>query len=190
MSGTLRGAGESRRRTVLPCPSSQLALTYSNLWITETCTALPCVACVACVSQCALGLKLDAVHLYQHYSLFKQNKLQYTWRRDYCECVRPVQLPVLTEVRAPSLLEHHPRYVPHLDRAGYNTYSISRSSWKRPVSYALRRTYYIAWFQDSAAKYLRTAPFWVHQLHNDPEERTFYCILWIDINSLTPELFF
>ena len=24
------------------------------------------------------------------------NKLQYTWRRDYCECVQPAQLPILT----------------------------------------------------------------------------------------------
>jgi hypothetical protein len=31
VSGTLRGAGESRHRTVLPCPTTQLALTYSNV---------------------------------------------------------------------------------------------------------------------------------------------------------------
>jgi hypothetical protein len=60
------------------------------------------------------------VHLYQHYSLFMSNKLQYTWLGDYCECVRPAQLPILTEIRAPSLLEQYPRYVPHRDRAGYN----------------------------------------------------------------------
>ena len=54
MSGTLRGADESRRRTVLPCPTSQLALTYSNVRVTETCASLPCVGCVACVSMCAL----------------------------------------------------------------------------------------------------------------------------------------
>jgi hypothetical protein len=48
------------------------------------------------------------------------NKLQYTWSEDYWECVRPAQLPALTEVRAPSLLEQHPWYVPHRDRAGYN----------------------------------------------------------------------
>ena len=53
VSGTLRGAGKSRRRTVLPCPPSQLALTYWNVWITETCAALPCMGCVACVSMCA-----------------------------------------------------------------------------------------------------------------------------------------
>jgi len=64
--------------------------------------------------------ELSTVHLYQHCSLFMHNKLQYTWRGDYCECVRPAQLPVLTEVRAPSLLEQYPRYVPHWDRAGYN----------------------------------------------------------------------
>ena len=52
VSRTLRGAGESRPRTVLPCPPSQLALTYSNVWITETCAALPCMGCVACVSMC------------------------------------------------------------------------------------------------------------------------------------------
>jgi ferredoxin len=54
VSGTLRSAGESRRRTVLPCPTSQLARTYSNVRITETCAALPCVGCAACVSMCAL----------------------------------------------------------------------------------------------------------------------------------------
>jgi len=30
-------------------------------------------------------------------------------------------IPVLTQVRAPSILEKHPRYVLHRDRAGYNT---------------------------------------------------------------------
>ena len=65
--------------------------------------------------------ELNTVHFYQHYSLFMHNKLQYTWRGDYCECVRPAQLPVLTEVRAPSLPEQYPRYVPHRERAGYNT---------------------------------------------------------------------
>jgi len=53
VSGTLRGAGKSRRRTVLPCPLSQLALTYWNVWTTETCAALPCMGCVACDSMCA-----------------------------------------------------------------------------------------------------------------------------------------
>jgi hypothetical protein len=38
----------------------------------------------------------------------------------YCKCVRPAQLLVLTEVRAPSLWEQHPWYVPHRDRPGYN----------------------------------------------------------------------
>ena len=68
-----------------------------------------------------LRAELNTVHLYQHYSLLMPNKLQYPWRGDYCECVRPVQLRVLTEVRAPSVLEQHPRYIPHRDRAGYNT---------------------------------------------------------------------
>ena len=66
------------------------------------------------------SIELNTLHLYQHYSLFMHNKLLYTWRGDYCECVRPAQIPVLTEVRAPSLLEQYPRYVPHRDRAGYN----------------------------------------------------------------------
>ena len=60
-------------------------------------------------------VELNTVHFYQHYSLFMHNKLQYNWRGDYCECVRPAQLPVLTEVRTPSLLEQYPRYVPHRD---------------------------------------------------------------------------
>ena len=41
-------------------------------------------------------IELGTVHLYQHYSLFVHNKLQYTWRGDYCECVQAAQLPVLT----------------------------------------------------------------------------------------------
>jgi len=40
--------------------------------------------------------ELNIVHLQQHYSLFMHNKLQHTWRGDYCECVRHDQLPVLT----------------------------------------------------------------------------------------------
>ena len=51
------------------------------------------------------------------------NKLHCTRRGDYCECVRHAQLHVLTEVRAPSLLEQRPRYVPPQDRAGYNRVS-------------------------------------------------------------------
>jgi hypothetical protein len=62
----------------------------------------------------------NTVHLYQHYWLSMHNKLQYTWCGDYCQCVRPAQLPVLTEVRAPSLLKQHPRHVPQRERAGYN----------------------------------------------------------------------
>jgi len=69
-------------------------------------------------------IELNTVHLYQHYSLFMANKLQYTWHGDYCECARPAQLPVWTEFRAPSLLEQHPWYVPHRDRAGYNNMSL------------------------------------------------------------------
>jgi hypothetical protein len=62
VSGTLRGAGESRRRTVLPCPASQLALTYPNVWITGNCAALPCVGCVSCFSITA------SAHTQQHAS--------------------------------------------------------------------------------------------------------------------------
>ena len=41
--------------------------------------------------------ELNTVHLYQHYSLYIPNKLQYTWRGDYCKCacVQPTHLPVL-----------------------------------------------------------------------------------------------
>jgi hypothetical protein len=54
-------------------------------------------------------------------SRFMHNKLQYTWCGDYCKRVRPAHLPVLTEVRGPSLWEQHPWYVPHRDRPGYNS---------------------------------------------------------------------
>ena len=54
------------------------------------------------------------------------NKLQYTWRGDYCQCVRPAQLSVLTAVGAPSFLKQHPWCVPHRDRVGYNLVSDAR----------------------------------------------------------------
>ena len=60
------------------------------------------------VNEEILRIELSTVHLYKHYSLFMPNKLQYIWRGDYCECVWLAQLPVLTEVRAPSLLEQYP----------------------------------------------------------------------------------
>jgi len=66
-----------------------------------------------------LRSELNTVHLYQHYSLVMPNKLQYTWHENYCECVRPAQLLILTEVRALSILEQHPWCVPHRDRRGY-----------------------------------------------------------------------
>ena len=53
-------------------------------------------------------------------------KLQYTWHGDYCEFVRPAQIPVLTEVWAPSLLEQYPRYVPRRDHAGCNKSTTAR----------------------------------------------------------------
>ena len=67
-----------------------------------------------------LRIELNTVCLYQHYLLFMPNKLQYIWHGVYCNCVWPAQLPVLTEVRAASILEQHPRYVHHRDRTGYN----------------------------------------------------------------------
>ena len=63
-------------------------------------------------------VELSTLHFYRHYSLFMHNKPQYNWRGDYCQCVRPAQLPVLTQV---SLLEQHPRYVPHRERSGYDS---------------------------------------------------------------------
>jgi hypothetical protein len=65
-------------------------------------------------------VELNTVHLYQHYSLFMPNKLQYSWCGDYGECVRPAELRVLTEVQAPSLLEKRPWYVPHQEHVGHN----------------------------------------------------------------------
>ena len=32
-------------------------------------------------------IKLNTIHLYQHYSLFMHNKLQYPWHGDYYQCV-------------------------------------------------------------------------------------------------------
>jgi len=64
----------------------------------------------------------EYISIVSAYSLFMHNKLQYTWRRDYCKCVQPAQLPVSTDVQAPSLLEQHPLYVPH--RTAQNTPSL------------------------------------------------------------------
>jgi hypothetical protein len=71
------------------------------------------------------------------FSLLMPNKLLHTWCGDYCECARPSQLPVLTEVRAPSLLEQYPRYVPHRDRAGYimAVFPLSHDSCQQPHAY-------------------------------------------------------
>jgi hypothetical protein len=44
--------------------------------------------------------------------------------------------PAEREVRAPSLLEQHPRYVPHRDRAGYN---IASNFWVRPNLISARK---------------------------------------------------
>jgi hypothetical protein len=71
-------------------------------------------------------------------SLLMLNKLLDTWCGDYCKCVRPAQLPVLTEVRAPSLWEQHPWYVPHRDHPGYNTKpGLANMLSSRKVSVAL-----------------------------------------------------
>ena len=84
-------------------------------------------------------IELNTVCLYQHYSMFMHNKLQYTWRGGLLwVCVWPAQLPVLTEVRAPCLLEQYPRYVPHRERAGRNGSSSSLSSFRRTRHYPLR----------------------------------------------------
>jgi len=40
-------------------------------------------------------IELNTVRLYEHYSLSMHNQLQYIWREDYCECVRPAQIPRL-----------------------------------------------------------------------------------------------
>jgi len=40
-----------------------------------------------------LRIKLNTIHLYQHYSLFMPKTLQYTWCGDYCKWVQPAQLP-------------------------------------------------------------------------------------------------
>jgi hypothetical protein len=46
---------------MLPCPTSQLALTYSNVWITETCAILPCMGWVSklCPEHCMVQAKAD-----------------------------------------------------------------------------------------------------------------------------------
>ena len=42
-------------------------------------------------------VELNTVHLYQHYSLFMHNELQYTGRGDYDESVQPAKHSVLNQ---------------------------------------------------------------------------------------------
>jgi len=82
--------------------------------------------------------ELNTVYLYQHYSLYMPNKLQYAWRGDYCECVLPAQLPVLTwssnsiPPRTKSTIRS-----PHRDRAGYkhNISILLQWQFRRPNVY-------------------------------------------------------
>ena len=73
-------------------------------------------------------IELNTVHLYQHYSLFMHNKLQYTWRGDYCECVRPAQLPVLAWSSNSVLPGTTSTIRSHRDRAGYNRQAMVQAS--------------------------------------------------------------
>ena len=67
-----------------------------------------------------LRTELNAVHLYRHYSLFMHNKLQYTWRGDYCEYVQPAQLLVLTWSSSSVPPGKTSTMRSPWDRAGYN----------------------------------------------------------------------
>ena len=73
-------------------------------------------------------IELNTVHLYQHYSMLMHNKLHYTWRGDYCECVRPAQLLVLTWSSNSVLPGTTSTIRCHRDRAGYNRQAIAQAS--------------------------------------------------------------
>jgi hypothetical protein len=82
-------------------------------------------------------IELNTIHLYQHYSPYMPNKRQYIWCGDYCKCVQPAQLPILTEAWTLSLLEQYPWHVPHWDRAGcYNSafiFGVAIWLWKPQI---------------------------------------------------------
>jgi hypothetical protein len=81
-----------------------------------------------------LRIELNTVHLYKHYSLFMPNKLQYNWCGDYCECVWPAQLPVLTKSElCPSWRNTHDMFS-HQDRAGYNSVLSGRGPCSGPIT--------------------------------------------------------
>jgi len=89
------------------------------------------------------GTELNTVHLYQHHSVFMHNKLQYTWRGDYCERMQPAQLPVLTWRSSCVPPGTTSTIRSRRDRAGYNinvyrtyTYRISRPI-RRTVIFSL-----------------------------------------------------
>jgi len=133
-------------------------------------------------------IELNTVNLYQHYSLFMPNKILYTWRGDYCECVRPAQLPVLTEVRAPSILEPYPRYVPHRERAGYNTVlSMCPDSWGTVHSFVLSMC--PEWWSTAHSSMLSMCPEWWGTVHNSMLSmcQNYWGTVHISVLSMCPE---
>ena len=66
-------------------------------------------------------VELHTFHLYQHYSLFTRNKLQYTWLEGLLRACAACPTPLLNlrfELRP--TWNKHPRYLPYRDRAGCN----------------------------------------------------------------------
>ena len=84
-------------------------------------------------------IELNTFHLYHHYSVFMPKKLQYNWHGNYWVCVWPAQLPVLTEVQAPSILEQYPWDVPHQDCGIQQNYLVSDARLRREEHAPMRR---------------------------------------------------
>jgi hypothetical protein len=116
------------------------------------------------------GTELNTVHLYQHYSLFMRNKLRYTWRGDYCECVRPAELPVLTWSSSSVPPRTTSTIRSHRDRAGYNRQAIGKvSELPFPVVFHTKNCAVHSENPTVSPFYLPT-PRWPLKAHNLPNE--------------------
>ena len=137
----------------------------SNVWGYQ----LPCAPVAVCRSisngDQQLWMKLDYQCYVNEGIQDPENWTQYSNSIIHCSCtINSITLdvgiiasvcslpnsPSYPQVRAPSLLEKHPRYVPHRDRAGYNRASCEMV-WRDKYNRILQNSRYIQ--QELLGKY-------------------------------------
>ena len=79
-------------------------------------------------------IELNTVHFYQYYSLLCAMNSSTLDVRIIASMCSLLNSPFQAEVQASSVLEQHPRYLPHRDRASYNTYITHRHRYTRQDS--------------------------------------------------------